>query len=460
MIENDLGKDSIPKLVRRIAIPSMIAQFVSVLYSIVDRMYIGHIPEIGSLALAGVGICGPVLTMIASVASWIGIGGAPLMSIRLGEKNQAEARKILFHALWMLCAGSALLMLFIYPLTDPMLRLFGASDTTLPYARTYFMTYMAGTPFALLSVGMNQFVISQGYARTGMQSVLLGTVLNIALDPLFIFAFDMGVRGAAVATVISQLASCVFVLVFLFRPTIPVPITRCRPQARIAGRILLMGLTPFLIVAADNIMIIVMNAVLQHYGGAERGDMLITCATIVQSFMLLVTMPLGGITGGTQTILGYNYGAGQTDRVIRAQRHIIKFCLIFTSVMFLISQTMNPLFIRLFTNDSALTELTGQSIRIATLAVIPLGIQYELVDGFTAMGQAELALPLSFWRKIAYFGSLFIIPLFWDVQYVFFAEVVSDILGPLVSISVYLLVIRKILGRRTAYLARQNHTES
>ncbi len=292
-MENDLGKDKVSRLVWRIAIPSMLGQFVSVLYSIVDRMYIGNIPEIGDTALAGVGVCGPVVTMVGSVAVLVGVGGAPLVSIRMGEGNLKEAKRVLANCFLMLLVFSALLIGGILPFREPMLRLFGASDATYPYAEEYFTAYLWGTFFALASSGLNQFVICQGFAKIGMLSVMLGAAMNIVLDPVFIFALNMGVRGAAVATVLSQAASAGFVLLFLFGKRVMVPITFGGYDLRVMGRVLVMGFTPFLIVAVDNVMIIAMNAILQRTGGAD-GDMLVTCNTIVQSFMLVVTMPLGG----------------------------------------------------------------------------------------------------------------------------------------------------------------------
>ena len=447
-IENDLGRDDIKKLVFRIAIPSMLAQFVSVLYSIVDRMYIGNIPEIGDTALAGVGICGPIITMVGSVASLVGIGGSPLMSMKMGEGKLEDARKILSNCFLMLCGFSVLLMAIVLPLREPMLRLFGASDALMPYAKSYFTAYLSGTVFSLLSVGLNQFIICQGYAKVGMQSILLGAVLNIILDPIFIFIFHLNVVGAAIATVISQMVSCFFVLRFLFRGQIPVRITFGGYRLKIMTKVLATGFTPFIIIAIDNVMIIVMNAVLQRYGGPEKGDMLITCATIVQSFMLVVTMPLGGISGGTQTILGYNYGAKQLDRVVKAQKYIILLCVGYTALMFLAARTVGVYFVRLFTQDAQLTEQVLWAIRVCTLAVIPLGVQYEIVDGFTAIGQVKLALTLSFFRKLTYFVPIFVIPLFWEAEMVFYAEPISDILGPMASVAVYLFAMKRILEKR------------
>ena len=446
--ENDLGRDKISRLVFRIALPSMLAQFVSVLYSIVDRIYIGNIPGTGDIALAGVGVCGPVVTMVGSAAFLIGIGGSPLMSIRLGEKNIKAAERILANSFLSLCVISVILMAIVMPLAAPMLRVFGASSVTLPYSTEYFLTYMMGTPFALLSVGMNQFVICQGYAKKGMKSVMIGAVSNIILDPIFIFLFDMGVKGAAIATVISQIASCVYILSFLFGKKVPVKITFSGYSFKIIRKILVLGFSPFAIIALDNVMIIAMNSVLQHYGGPEQGDMLVTCATIVQSLMLVVTMPLGGITGGTQTILGYNYGARDTQRVKKAQKYIFLMCVAFTGIMFVLAWTCGIYFVRLFTGDPVLIEETMKAVRICTLAIIPLGIQYEIVDGFTAIGQVRFSLPLSFWRKGIYFAAIFLLPMFFGAKAVFYAEPLSDIIGPVVSLIIYLIFMKKILKKR------------
>lgn len=445
--ENDLGRDNIKKLVIRIAVPSMLAQFVSVLYSIVDRMYIGNIPVSGDMALAGAGVCGPVVTMIGSVAFLVGIGGAPLMSMKMGQGDNKAAERILANCFLMLALCSVLMVACIYPIRISMLRYFGASDTTLPYANAYFTIYLTGTVFALMSTGMNQFIICQGFAKTGMYSVIIGAVLNIVLDPVFIFGFHMGVSGAATATVLSQMVSCAFVLKTLFGKTVPVRITFGGYDWRLIRRILTIGFTPFIIIAMDNVMIITMNAILQKYGGAARGDLLITCATIAQSFMLVVTMPLGGITSGTQAVLAYNFGAGNTDRVKGAQKYIFILAAAYTTLLFILARTVGGLFVRLFTSDPTVAAEALRAIRIFTLAIIPLAFQYEIVDGFTGLGQVQVALPLSFFRKGLYFVSLFLLPAMFGAEAAFFAEPVSDIAGPIVSAIVYIVSMKGILAK-------------
>lgn len=444
--ENNLGTDDVKKLVWRIAAPSMLAQFVSVLYSIVDRMYIGNIEGVGAAALAGVGVCGPLVTLISSFAFLVGVGGSPLMSIRLGEGNQEAAKRILSNCFLMLLAVSVSITGLCLPLRGRLLLGFGASAHTFPYADAYFTVCLLGTVFALMATGMNQFIICQGYAKAGMKSVLLGAALNIALDPLFIFVFKLGVTGAAAATVLSQMASCAYVLFFLFRRS-PIRITFGGYQLPLMCRVLKIGFTPFIIIALDNVMILSMNALLQRYGG-DRGDMFLTCATITQSFMLMVTMPLGGITGGTQSILGFNYGARNTKRVLEAEKYIMLMSAGFTAVMFLIAQLAPQLFAGIFTRDSAYLSLSAWAIRVSCLGIIPLGLQYSFVDGLTGMSIVRLSLPLSFFRKLVYFSAVFVFPALWGAQAVFYAEPVSDFLGAGVSAIVYGVMIRKILFRR------------
>lgn len=243
-VENNLDTDKVRGLVWRLAFPSMLAQFVNVLYSIVDRMYIGNIEGIGALALAGVGICGPVVTLISSFASWIGVGGAPLMSIRLGQKNERAAAQMVANCFALLTGMAVVIVTMTFLFRNPLLVFFGASPSIFPYANEYMSWYLSGTVFALLAAGMNQFIICQGFAKVGMKSVVLGAVCNIALDPVFIFVLDMGVKGAAIATVLSQMASCIYVLVFLFGKMPLVRITFGGYRWNTMKQVLLVGLSP------------------------------------------------------------------------------------------------------------------------------------------------------------------------------------------------------------------------
>ena len=426
-LENDLDTDDIRRLVLRLALPSMLAQFVSVFYSIVDRMYIGNIPKIGEVALAGVGICGPIVTLVSSFAILVGVGGAPLMSIRLGQKNEKGAEQILanfFLMLWW----------------------FGAGETTFPYALSYMTIYLCGTFFALMTTGMNQFIICQGFAKVGMKAVMIGAVANIVLDPIFIFGLHLDVRGAALATVLSQMCSCLYVLRFLFGKKVPIRITFHGYDPKLMLQVAKVGFSPFVIIALDNVLIISQNMVIQRLGGPGQGDTILTCAAIVQSFMLIITMPLGGITSGTQTILGYNYGAKRPDRIWKAEQWIVTCALVFNTVMFLAAQCVPEIFVRIFTRNEEYVALSAWAIRMSTLGVIPLAVQYTIVDGFTGMGIAKVAITLSLFRKSIYFLSVVLIPLLTGVTNVFFAETVSDFAGPVFSIILFLLVFKKVVG--------------
>lgn len=257
MVENNLEKDSIRKLVLRLGIPSMLAQFINVLYSVVDRMYIGNIDQIGEIALAGVGICGPIVALLSAFGSFVGVGGSPLMSIRMGEKDEKSAKQILANSFLLLLVVSVVLTIILLPLKENLLLWFGASEQSFPYANDYFTIYLLGTVFALMSIGMNQFIICQGYAKVGMMSVMIGAVMNLVLDPVFIFVFGMGVKGAAIATVISQMVSCGFVLKFLFGKKVPIAISFGGYSLGIIRKISFLGLTPFIIIVMDNVLLIV-----------------------------------------------------------------------------------------------------------------------------------------------------------------------------------------------------------
>ena len=445
--QNDLGKDDIKLLVRRLAIPSMLAQFVNVLYSIVDRMYIGNIKDVGEIALAGAGVCGPIVTLISSFAFLIGIGGAPLLAMRMGEDNQEGAEDILANCFVMLLGISVVLTGLAIALREPMLMFFGASAQTFPYANDYLTIYAIGTVFAILTAGLNQFITCQGFANEAMLTTVIGAVMNIILDPIFIFAFGLGVKGAAIATVLSQACSCAFVLLFLFGDRVHVRITFCGYSWKVMRRVLSFGFCPFIIIAGDSVLIIALNTVLQNYGGAQ-GDMLIACATIVQSYMQIVTLPLGGISSGTQPILSFNYGAKNSDRIRQGEKEIVKLALLFCLTMFIISQTVSGVFVRLFTQNPEYVQLSVWAIRVFTFGIIPLALQYAFVDGLTALGILKVSVSLSVFRKALFLIFTLVFPIFWGASAAFYAEPVVDIFCGLFSSVVFLSIIGKILRRR------------
>ena len=443
--ENDLGRDNIKKLVIRIAVPSMLAQFVSVLYSIVDRIYIGNIPQIGDVSLAGAGICAPVITLLSSFATLIGIGGSVLFSMRLGAKDQEKAKNLLGTSFSMLLVFSAALTILFLLLKAPLLQWFGASKTTFPYANTYMTIYTLGTFFALLSMGMNYFITAQGYPGLGMATTLIGAVVNIVLDPVFIFLLHMNIAGAALATVLAQLSSCVFVLLTLKQKKMPIPLTLAPIRRSTAVRILKMGFSPFLILATDSVIIIALNAVLQHFGGPEYGDTLITCATIVQSYMLLITSPMLGITGGSQPLISFNMGAGKVERIRKIVLCVLLLCIGFTTFMFLLSRFVPQYFVRIFTQNPEYASLSVWGIQVFTLGVIPLSFQYVFVDALTAMSLTKLSLFLSLLRKSEYFAATCLLPLFFAARMCFYAEPIADTLCFFSSSLAFFLIYKKYL---------------
>lgn len=446
--ENDLGNDSITQLVLKLAIPTMIAQFVNMLYSIIDRIYIGNIPGEGSIALAGVGICGPIVTLLSSFGTLIGLGGSILMAMRMGERNMKRAKQILSNSFLTLVVLSVTLTVSFLLMKDKLLMWFGASETTFVYANTYMTIYTAGTFFALMAIGLNYFITCQGFSTIGMATVLIGAFANIVLDPIFIFVFDMGVAGAAIATVISQILSCSFAIGFLFSKRPPIKISFGNYSMGIILRIAAIGLSPFLILATDSVIMIIMNSVLQRTGGANA-DMLITAATIVNSYMSLITGPMGGISGGTQAIISFNYGAGKTERVREAEKKILLLCVVFTVIMFTISRFSAESFARIFVSDAEEIALAGWGIRTFTLAIIPLAFQYALVDGLTAMGRTKTALFLSMFRKISYAVLIVVFAYVFEAKNAFYSEPVMDFIGATMSTIVFLLVFEKHMKHRT-----------
>lgn len=449
--QTDLGKDRIPILVLKLAIPSMIAQFVTVLYSIIDRMFIGNIKEIGDAALAGVGVCGPIVTLLTSFGTLIGLGGSILMSMRMGAGRKKQAESILAHSFAMLVLFSAVLTILFLVSKKYLLNWFGASPVTFPYADAYLTIYTAGTFFALMAIGLNYFITCQGFPAIGMITVLIGAVTNIILDPIFIFLLDMKVAGAAIATVIAQFASCAFAFCFLIGKKVPIRITLLKKQSFspvIVQKILTLGISPFLILATDSVIIIVLNSVLQKFGGPSEGDILITCATIVQSFMMLITGPMLGISSGTQAILSYNYGAKEIKRVKKAEKYILILCLCFTTLMFVLSRIVPQYFIHIFTKDPLQLELCTWGIGVFTLMIIPLSFQYVFVDGFTALGRSKTALFLSLSRKGNYMLFTILLPIFFGARSAFYAQPIADGIAAIMATVGFLLIFNKHLEKR------------
>ena len=439
----------IGKLLFNMSLPMMISMLVQALYNIVDSIFVAKLSE---NALTAVSLAFPLQTLLIAVATGTGVGMNALLSRSLGEHKFKEANKIGVNAAFLYFLSYLVFLILGFTVVKPFYasQIKGADAEIMEMGIEYLRTVMIFSFGLLAQIYFERLLTSTGKTLFSMTSQLCGAITNIILDPIFIFGLHMGVSGAAVATVISQMASCAFVLRTLFGKNMPVRITFGGYSWRLIRRVLTIGFTPFIIIAMDNVMIITMNAILQKYGGAERGDLLITCATIAQSFMLVVTMPLGGITSGTQAVLAYNFGAGKTDRVKNAQKYIFSLAAAYTTLLFVLARTIGGLFVRLFTADPVVAAEALRAIRIFTLAIIPLAFQYEIVDGFTGLGQVQVALPLSFFRKGAYFVSLFLLPAMFGAEAAFYAEPVSDILGPIASVIVYLTSMKKVLAKAGA----------
>lgn len=443
---NDLGRDSILSLVLKLTIPAMLAQLVNVLYSIIDRMFIGHIPEIGDLALAGVGICGPIVTLISSFGTLVGIGGSIMMATTMGSGDNRKAKKILSNSFLMLLIFSGVLTVIFLLTRRQMIYIFGGSDITFPYANTYLTIYTLGTFFALLALGLNYFISCQGFSLNGMITVFIGAISNIILDAVFVYGMQLGVAGAAWATVISQMLSCLYALLFLFGNRIKIKISFGNYDLRLMQNILKMGVCPFIILATDSVIIIAMNMALQRFGGAQ-GDMLISAVTITQSYFLLVTGPLIGISGGVQPLVSFNFGAASRDRVKKAIRYALIMGLILTGSMFVVSRLFAGDFVRFFTESADVTQVSVWGIHVFTLAIVPLTFQYVLVDALTALGRIKTALYLSAARKLSFLLFIFLFAALTQAQNAFFAEPTADLLCSIQSTIVFLLVFKKHLDR-------------
>lgn len=446
--QTKLATEKLFPLCLKLAIPTALAQAVMVLYAIVDRMFIGHIPLIGSLAIAGVGVAAPITTFISSFAVLIGLGGSPLMAMKAGHGEKEQAEQILGNSLSLLLLVSAIITPLFFFLKEPLLLTFGASQATFIYANEYTTYYLLGTPFALLSAGLNSFVINQGRAKTGMISVLAGAVVNIILDPIFIYTFGLGCKGAAIATVISQFVSTLITFWALLGKNTPLKLRLMKPDFKIAKKIFVYGLSPFIIISTDSLLLIMLNTSLQKYSINNTGDILITAATIIQSYHLLVMNPLGGITGGCQAIISYNYGAGLTERVKKGILCVEALSFTYTAIIFSLTYICGDSFVALFTSDREIQIITLKYMKIFTSMIMLLAFQYTNVDCFTAMGQIKYSLPLSLFRKSLFLIALVILPPIFSAESAFFAEPICDLLAGIVSSTVMFRCLPKILKKR------------
>lgn len=440
-----LGTESIPKLMFQLAVPSVVAQLINVLYNIVDRIYIGRIPEVGHLALTGVGVTFPILTLISAFSSFVGAGGAPLAAISLGKGEHKRAEQILGNSFSMLLIFSVALTMIFQLSKEPLLYMFGASDNTIGYAVDYITIYLWGTIFVQIALGLNLFITSQGQARTAMLSVLIGAVINIILDPICIFVLDMGVQGAAIATVFSQAVSAAWVLHFLYSKKSSIRIRSCymKLSGKIVKSISMLGVSPFIMSATESAISIVLNHGLQTYGG----DLYVGSMTILQSVMQLLSIPIGGFTQGVQPIISYNFGAEKFDRVKKTAKLLISFTFLLSFSFTLLTLLFPGAFGALFTSQTELLDLVKKVMPIYMFGMLIFGLQNGCQSIFLGLGQAKISIFLALLRKVFLLIPLAIIlPRFFGVMGIYYSEPIADITSATTAILLFLISIRKILS--------------
>ena len=443
--EERMATESIVRLMVSMTLPSIFAQIINILYSIIDRIYIGHMEGVGANALTGVGVTFCITVFISAFSGFVNSGAAPLAAIWLGKQDRDHAEKILGNSVTFLILCTVVLMAIFYAFQRPLLYQFGASDATIGYAMDYLTIYLAGTLFVEIALGLNAFIICQSQPRTAMFSVLIGAVANIILDPIFIFGLRMGVKGAAVATVISQALSAAWVMAFLMgkKSSLKIRVKFLKPEAGILVSIFSLGISPFIMRATESFISIVLNHGLQAYGG----DLHVGALTIMQSVMQLFSAPIGGFTQGMTPIISYNYGARNFERVKQLYRWMIGLCFGFLMVTTATTMIFPEFYAGFFTNETQLIALVGRVMPVFMAGMLVFGLQNGIQPTFLALGQAKISLFIAVLRKIILLIPLAIIlPHFVGVMGVYYAEPISDVLSATTASILFLLNIRKILS--------------
>lgn len=443
--EERMATAPIGRLMASMTLPAILAQIINILYSVIDRIYIGHMEGVGANALTGVGVTFCITMFISAFSAFISNGAAPLAAIWLGKGDRNHAEKILGNSISFLFICTAVLMTFFYAFQRPLLYMFGASDATIGYAVDYLSIYLAGTLFVELALGLNAFIICQSQSKTAMLSVLIGAIANIILDPFFIFVLDMGVKGAATATVISQALSAAWVMAFLLskRSSLKVQKSCLRLEARILGSVFSLGISPFIMNATESFISIVLNHGLQVYGG----DLHVGSLTIMQSIMQLFSAPINGFSQGMTPIVSYNYGAGNFDRVRKLYRWLIGLCFGFRLVSTAATMIWPEFFAGFFTNEAELVTLTGQVMPVFMAGMLVFGMQNGIQPTFLSLGQAKVSLFIAVLRKIILLIPLAVIlPHFMGVMGVYWAEPISDFISAATATVLFMIHIKKILS--------------
>ena len=447
--EADLGKDSLGPLLLKLALPAILAQIINVLYNMVDRMYIGHIPKVGPSALTGVGVTMPVIMAISAFAALVSMGGAPRASIMLGRGEHPKAEKILGNCTVMLVIMAIILTAVFLIWGEPILMVFGASEATIGYALDYMRIYALGTIFVQLALGLNAFINAQGYAKIGMITVAIGALCNIVLDPIFIFSMSMGVKGAALATIISQAIFSIFVVYFLTskRSGLRIKLDNLKLDFQVILPCLALGLSPFIMQFTESVISVCFNTSLLKYGG----DIAVGSMTILTSVMQFSMLPLQGLTQGAQPIISFNYGAENIDRVKRAFKLLLKISLSYSMLLWAVAMFIPDTFIYIFTSHGELATYTRWAIRIYMAASGIFGIQIACQQTFIAIGNAKTSVFLAVLRKVLVLIPLiFILPMFIENQAfaVFLAEPIADTIAVSVTATLFYQTYKR-LGKET-----------
>ncbi len=444
---NLLGVEPVGKLLFRLSLPAICAQVINALYNIVDRMYIGHIEGIGPMALTGVGVTFPIIVLITAFSSLVGMGGAPLASIKMGEGNDEAAQSILSKSCSTLLILSVLLTTLFQVFKDPLLLAFGASPSTLPYGSAYLGIYLWGTVCVQLVLGLNPFINAQGFAATSMATTLIGAGLNIILDPIFIFVLGMGVQGAALATILSQAVSMTWVLLFLTgrKTKLRIKPSLMRPSWKVMRPVFALGIAPFIMISTESLVNIVLNTSLQRLGG----DIAVGAMTILSSVMMFATMPIQGLTQGAQPIVSYNFGSGDQQRVRKAFLLLLMSCITYSAVMTGLCELFPQVYISIFTSDPELMAFTKHALRIYMAGTFIMGAQMACQQTFIALGQAKISLFLALLRKIVLLIPLVLVlsRTALGLDGVFISEPIADITAALTTTTLFFCKIRKILER-------------
>lgn len=441
--DEKLGTAPLGRLMLSLALPTVLAQLINVLYNIVDRIYIGHMQGDGNLALTGVGVTLPIITLIAAFSAFAGAGGAPLAAIELGKKDERKASLIMGNSAWLLVFFSIVLTIGFLIFKIPILHAFGASSKTITYANDYITIYLLGTIFVQLALGLNAFISGQGAAKAAMLSVLIGAMINIVLDPIFIFALHLGVRGAALATVISQFVSAVWVVSFLKSKRSVLYLKLVRPDKSLILKIAAWGIAPFVMQSTESLVTITFNTGLQRYGG----DLYVGSMSILMSIMQLIVIPVNGITQGVQPIVSYNYGAGNRLRVKETVIRLVSVCLLGTLILAGVAIFCPGIYASMFTNDAELVALTCRIMPIFFLGIAIFGIQAACQSTFLALGQAKVSLFIATLRKIILLIPLaLILPKFLGVKGIYIAEPVSDVISVIVTSVLCVITLKRIFS--------------